>query len=425
MPWNGNELDMRQAYGTHEARSTMGVAALSARRGWLGPRLRHARIGARFLLAQSEEPGTILPVMRSPCLLDTGGLSPRQLMPLLSGLARAPIATLALVDPADLVAQRLLALCPAVYALASDSDSLSNLLPWLQHMGAVGSERLLTLAPLRIGLSPLPPPHLTDADLLGILMSLMAATTMREAAERSGCAPRTFFRKLAQVRAALGLPMGALTRYDPRALADSLLQAFGAMSPASTAEGAPAGQRRDAAAENQIVEGDPVPFQGTSGRPEAATATAPHELRRAIAEISQGLRIGIATVAMHDEWEALVRAVSESALLHPPDDAAPDLALSAWLVVLDAQHPPARYQDCMRTLRAPILLITPQTWAAQELCVQIKKLALICHPLRVRSVHDLRDFLTMAAAARGGTLVLAAPRPDMRRIVTRGTIRLA
>lgn len=192
-----------------DQRNQAGGAVISeapARRAWLRQQLGAAGIGLRFLPTQGRKRGAILPEYRSPLLLDTVGMEPAVLAALLADLnvLRPQAATLAIVDPGDLLAQRLVPLCSVVYAIAADS-AIPALLPWVRYPGLVGNERLAGAAPVTLGFTP-PPLTITDSDLLAIIAELSSAGTLDEAAHASMLSPRTFYRKLGAARVAAGLP---------------------------------------------------------------------------------------------------------------------------------------------------------------------------------------------------------------------------
>ncbi len=197
-------------------RQTLGAAVISSRRLLLGPRLCNAGVGARFLLPQNAPYGAQIPALRPPLLLDTRDLGFVQTAALLLELAsRSPvIPTIALVDPDDTALCAILPVCPAVYAVVADTEELNLIAPLIRLGGICGTERLGEVEPYWSGLSPPPRPPIALGDL-EILVAMSGAESVNDAADRSGMARRTFYRRLARLRANLNLlPATHGTRID-------------------------------------------------------------------------------------------------------------------------------------------------------------------------------------------------------------------
>lgn len=80
------------------------------------------------------------------------------------------------------------------------------------------------------------------------------------------------------------------------------------------------------------------------------------------------------------------------------------IGADAWVVVLDHWQAPMTHGFWLRTLRAPIVLITPHTLAAQALVPLVSHLKVITPPSR--ALHELADMLMLALAGTAGTLVV-------------------
>ena len=190
-----------------DGRHTSGAAVISSRRLLLGPRLYNAGVGARFLLPQTATPGPLLPALRPPLLLDTRDLGFIQTTALLVELAaQSPIIpTIVLVDPDDIALHVILPACPAVYAVLADTEDLRLLGPLIRLGGICGAERLGDVEPYWSGIAPIQRPPISMDDL-EILVAMAGAENVNDAVDRSGLARRTFYRRLARLRASLSLP---------------------------------------------------------------------------------------------------------------------------------------------------------------------------------------------------------------------------
>lgn len=80
------------------------------------------------------------------------------------------------------------------------------------------------------------------------------------------------------------------------------------------------------------------------------------------------------------------------------------IGADAWVVVLDRWQAPMNHGFWLRTLCAPIILITPHILAAQALAPLVSHLKVITPPSR--ALHDLADMLLLALAGTAGTLVV-------------------
>ena len=84
-------------------------------------------------------------------------------------------------------------------------EDLRLLGPLIRLGGLCGADRLQTIDPYWIGVPPIQRPPITLEDL-EILVALARAENIDDAVERSGVARRTFYRRLARLRAGLNLP---------------------------------------------------------------------------------------------------------------------------------------------------------------------------------------------------------------------------
>ena len=89
----------------------------------------------------------------------------------------------------------------------------------------------------------------------------------------------------------------------------------------------------------------------------------------------------------------------------------------AWVVVLDQWQAPMTHGFWLRTIPAPIVLVSPHTLAAQALSPLVPQLKVISPP--ARAARALTDMLALALVGSGGTLVV--PTDDqMRRYKLQG-----
>lgn len=190
-----------------DGRASPGAAVITSRRLNLGARLLNAGVGARFLLAQTASPGAQLPPLRPPLLLDTRDLGFVQSATLLVELAarRPAVPTIVLVDPDDVALRMILPVCPAIYAVLADTEDLRLLGPLIRLGGLCGTDRLQAIDPYWIGVPLIQRPPLSLEDL-EILVAMARAENIDDAVERNGMARRTFYRRLARLRAGLNLP---------------------------------------------------------------------------------------------------------------------------------------------------------------------------------------------------------------------------
>jgi hypothetical protein len=152
-------------------------------------------------VAIQEDPANPLPSVRAPLLLDTVTMAPARLVLLLLALRKAKIATVAIVSPADFLAQRLVPLCPAVRVLVSDEAELDLLSPFARYLARLRFDHPAALIGLsRPDLQPALPPLLLD-----VLHSLPNVKTHDETALSTGLSRASLFRLLAEARAALGV----------------------------------------------------------------------------------------------------------------------------------------------------------------------------------------------------------------------------
>jgi hypothetical protein len=190
-----------------DRRTLSGTAVISSRRLHLGARLLNAGVGARILLPQTSSAGIQLPSLCPPLLLDTRDLGFVQSAALLVELAtrRPVIPTIVLVDPDDVALRVILRVCPAIYAILADTEDLRLLGPLIRLGGLCGSERMNDVAPYWSGIPPVQRAPLSLEEL-EVLVALARAENIDDAVEYSGMARRTFYRRLARLRASLGLP---------------------------------------------------------------------------------------------------------------------------------------------------------------------------------------------------------------------------
>jgi len=200
---------------------------LSSHRLDIGTRLARAGVGARFVVPQSEEPGAMLPPLRAPLFLDSTTFSTFQTALLLAEASNrpSPLPTIVLVREPDSAVQHLAAISPAVYAVFPDTDDFRTLLPVIRLGGMIGEGRRPRVGPLWVGLA-VPPQLPLDGNFYPILAALAASACIEEAAERCRIPERTLYRRLSDIRQALGLPPSRLNRYRPLDLARLLIDAF-------------------------------------------------------------------------------------------------------------------------------------------------------------------------------------------------------
>ena len=108
-----------------------------------------------------------------------------------------------------------------------------------------------------------------------------------------------------------------------------------------------------------------------------------------------------------EEWCHLVAAAGA---VPTPEELGTSAVIGAqaWVVVLDQRQAPMTHGFWLRTLPAPIVLITPHTLAAQALAPIVSQLKVISPP--GRALHQLADMLVLAMAGTAGTLVVPAHR---------------
>lgn len=181
------------------------------------------------MMTPADESRELVRSLRGPVLIDTVGLLPVALTTILAGLVRSPHPAIAVVSPGDSVALHLCTLCPAVQLLIADSAGLELLRPWIMHVQLARGVAHHRRIPHRISLPPPETPSLVP-DLLPMLAALEYAATLEDAADRCGQSRATLCRQLRRVRATLGLPPGAETRFAPSALARAIYAALGASS---------------------------------------------------------------------------------------------------------------------------------------------------------------------------------------------------
>ena len=187
-----------------------------------------AGLPARVLSVQS---GPAWPEHRPPVLLDTIGLPVEELVVLLARpprLGTAPVAraaerpfarVVALADPADCCALRLLGLCPAVELVCAESPQ--GLARWLAYL----EQRVVARSRGGQAIWLIEPP--ADAPLEPALLPLLAALLVlpsySDVAARCGLSDSTLYRTLRAIRTGLGLPTSATGRLEPAELSVKIL----------------------------------------------------------------------------------------------------------------------------------------------------------------------------------------------------------
>ncbi len=106
-----------------------------------------------------------------------------------------------------------------------------------------------------------------------------------------------------------------------------------------------------------------------------------------------------------EEWCRIVGSTGAAPARSALNTAAA-IGASAWVVALDLWQAPMTHGFWLRTLPAPIVLITPHTLAAQALAPLVAHLKVITPPSRAQ--HELADMLVLALAGTAGTLVVPA-----------------
>ncbi len=95
--------------------------------------------------------------------------------------------------------------------------------------------------------------------------------------------------------------------------------------------------------------------------------------------------------------------------------------VDAWLVVPQHTENPVRYTFWLRSLRAPIVLITQHLTAAFGMAQVIPFLTYVCHPFQAE--RDIDEFLYLAAYRSSGVDVIDVPhRWQLTTITTGGGI---
>jgi hypothetical protein len=119
--------------------------------------------------------------------------------------------------------------------------------------------------------------------------------------------------------------------------------------------------------------------------------------------------IGLVARKHRTLWLDMLRHCKPRRIVEVPfGDEVPHAPVEAWLVVPDTLANLIAYSFWLRSLQAPIVLITPQTGAARQLARTVPALAIICHPLPAED--RLADLLFLAGQRTGGVRVIDAPR---------------
>ncbi len=154
-----------------------------------------------------------------PLVIDVETYEPLPLVKLLVQLNMIDQPVLALVDPANVGARRLLVLCRAVTVIADNPRTLAIYLRSMTPIPRTAVRRVW----LRVI-----PPHLpvADADILRIIATLAEAPTMEVAAEQIHIARRTLFRRLQDFRHCLGVACPDAARLSPQENAQALIVGY-------------------------------------------------------------------------------------------------------------------------------------------------------------------------------------------------------
>ncbi len=125
---------------------------------------------------------------------------------------------------------------------------------------------------------------------------------------------------------------------------------------------------------------------------------------------SQMICVVASAPAPAEEWRRIVAATGASPISvalgerPAPTTTTQACEVGAWVVVLDTRQTPMKQGFWLRTLSAPIILVTPHLIAAQALASLVPDLRVICPPLRAAA--HMSDLLAVALASTGGTLVV-------------------
>ena len=196
-----------------------GVAIVTTRPAVIAARYQNLAVPFRVLLVQ---PGPSWPAYRPPVVLDTIGLTPTALLTLLDAVPLPPrpiVAALAIADPLDWCALRLLRLCPAIGVICPDDPALVG--RWLASVVRTITASKLHRTTVWV-MSP-PPTLRLDPLLLPVLAALHTSTTVQAAAARTGLSESTLARLLRETKAALGLPSGEVARFRPDEVVAAIL----------------------------------------------------------------------------------------------------------------------------------------------------------------------------------------------------------
>ncbi len=219
-------------------------------------------VSARVLSVQD---GPAWPQLRPPLVLDTIDMPVEMLVALLASppvvkkssasvvdraraaqprtlpRGRAELVPMgALADPSDWRTLRLLILCPAVRLISA--DDLPTVRRWARHLSSAlpphrpASEPACLFAPppplpTQLHVEPAAQSLLRDPFLLPLLAALLNCPTYMAVAARCNVSDSKLSRRLRDVRAALGLPSGDVSRLVPAELAAIILERLSADSP--------------------------------------------------------------------------------------------------------------------------------------------------------------------------------------------------
>lgn len=210
---------------TRHVHSSLTVAVLGAKKGQLSAYLTNLNTPNRMLLTQD---GGRLPDMRPPVLLDTSSMQPLELARVLHALgagrvpgwnSQRPFPAAAVVDPAALAHQRMLACAPAITAVLPDRPDPLLLSIMLRTFGQATTESLTQQ--IWLGLKR---PNLDPClDLCGVLTALDGAETLPAAAIAAHMSRATFYRRLEAVQLALKVTTNP-SRQSASQWLDTLLQ---------------------------------------------------------------------------------------------------------------------------------------------------------------------------------------------------------
>lgn len=155
-----------------------------------------------------------------PLLIDVNTFQRLELARVLAQLEplAGALPVVALVDPANVGAIRLLALCPAVTVFVGDPQSMITYLKAVRPLPKYVWQRAWLL--------PSPAMPVADPHFLRIVAALADGPTMEVAAERLHMGRRTLYRRIRDYRQCLGLVVADLARLSPLENAEALIAGY-------------------------------------------------------------------------------------------------------------------------------------------------------------------------------------------------------